>query len=419
MSQRWSNALNEGQEARAIALDFSKAFDKCSFEAVLFKLERIGISGPLLQWFRSYLTDRKQRVVVGTASSPYAPVTSGVPQGSVLAPILFLVMINDAFDVVENHLDVFADDSTLWAVIPGKSRRKAVAASLEKDLAALNAWAKRWLMQFNHSKTELLTISNKKDVQSFRKNGLNADGHYKLDSDSNPNPHPLLRFGESVLPEAATAKVVGLTFSSNLSWLPHINTIAKHANKAISILTRARKFLTTAALASIYKSHVRSRMEYLSPIWSGALTKSTLGHDTAPDRLDRIQTRAAKLIGPEEAIKLHELSHRRGVSGLCFIHRLLHGTAPSAVLDLLPPRAPAPTRPSRHSNKAGGTPFFARPSARQTDNMSWINSCVPLFTRTFNALPPAIQSIPSLQAFKVAANKSVDLTFHAITASVA
>jgi hypothetical protein len=420
MTQRWTNALNrnDGGEARAIAIDFSKAFDTVCHEALLLKLERLGVSGPLLQWFRSFLTDRKQRVVVGSAASAYAAVTSGVPQGSVLSPLLFICFINDAFDVVENHLDVFADDSTLWAEIPSQKHARArdrdderekVAASLNKDLAALNAWAERWLMKFNHSKTELLTISRKKDVLAFRNNGLDKDGHYKTGV---KNPHPSLTFGSATLPESACAKIVGLTIACNLSWLPHIQRIGDHANKAVSILHRARNFLSTSALASVYKSHVRSRMEYLSPIWSGALPKSS-----TLDCLDKIQARAAKLVGPDEAFKFQELAHRRGLSGLCFVHRLLHKVAPVSVLDLLPARATAPVRATRRSERAGGTPFFAQPtgSANLVDSNSWFNSCIPLFVRTFNALPAAIQDQEktSLQVFKTAANKDVDLTFHA------
>jgi ribonuclease P/MRP protein subunit RPP40 len=411
MTQRWANALNRGDggEARAIAIDFSKAFDTVCHEALLLKLKRLGVDGKLHDWFRSFLTDRKQRVVVGSAASPYAPVTSGVPQGSVLSPLLFICFINDAFDVVDNHLDVFADDSTLWAEIPSQEHRAAVAASLDKDLAALNTWAERWLMKFNHSKTELLTISRKKDVLAFRQNGLDKEGHYKVGAEQ--NPHPSLTFGSATLPESACAKVVGLTIASNLSWLPHIQRIGNHANKAVSILHRARNFLSKAALASVYKSHVRSRMEYLSPIWSGALPMSS-----TLDCLDKIQARAAKLVGPNEAFKFQELAHRRGISGLCFVHRLQHQVAPVSVLDLLPALATAPARASsRLSKRAGGTPFFAKPagSARLVNSNSWIKSCVPLFVRTFNALPAHIQKLTSLQAFKTAANEAVDLTFHA------
>jgi hypothetical protein len=425
MTQRWANALNRGDggEARAIAIDFSKAFDTVAHEGLLLKLERLGVSGTLLEWFRSFLTDRKQRVVVGSSASAYAPVSSGVPQGSVLSPLLFICFINDAFDVVENHLDVFADDSTLWAEIPSAKHRADatasdlaaltakhradVAASLDKDLAALNAWAERWLMKFNHSKTELLTISRKKDVLAFRQNGLDKDGHYKAGV---KNPHPSLTFGSATLPESACAKIVGLTIASNLSWLPHIQRIGNHANKAVSILHRARNFLSKAALASVYKSHVRSRMEYLSPIWSGALPKSA-----TLDCLDKIQARAAKLVGPDEAFKFQELAHRRGLSGLCFVHRILHKVAPDSVLDLLPAPAPAPARATRRSSRPGGTPFFAQPtgSARLVDSDSWLLSCVPLFVHAFNALPDRIQKLPSLQNFKCTANEAVDLTIHA------
>jgi hypothetical protein len=411
LSQRWANVLKDGGEVRAVALDISKAFDRIWHKGLVFKLERLGISGSLLRWLESFLSGRTQRVIVGSGASEFAPVTAGVPQGSVLAPILFLCFINDLFDVVENELDIFADDSTLWAPIPSRRDRVSVAASLNKDLEAISSWAKAWLVTYNHTKTELLTFSTKKDVSAFRRNWYSKDDHV-LPSPTT-NPHPALSFCDTVLPESSSfrAKIVGLTFKYDLTWRLHISNVVKSAKNSLYLLRRARRFLSSAALATIYKSHIRSRMEYLSPIWSGSLKPSCLpGTLGLNDELDLLQRRAERIIGLEPGVSLPFLAHRRGISGLSFMHRLLHRSAPSAVLDLSPSRAVL-RRVTRAQTKA---PIFLEPpSIDCTTPNYWSQSCVPLFTEVFNTLPPALQAITSLQKFKTMVNKQVDLTFHA------
>ena len=134
MCQRWADHLHHGHEIRCVALDMSKAFDKVWHDGLCLKLARLGVSGSLLLWLRSFLSGRFQRVVVGQSCSSFLRVLAGVPQGSVLAPLLFLVFINDMFDCVSNNLDAFADDSTLWAPVPSSSHRLSVSLSLNADL---------------------------------------------------------------------------------------------------------------------------------------------------------------------------------------------------------------------------------------------------------------------------------------------
>jgi hypothetical protein len=408
MAQRWANALKEGKDVRAIALDISKAFDRVWHAGLLWKLERKGISGVLLAWFRSYLVGRKLRVLLGSAASKYFPITAGVPQGSVLGPVLFLVMIDDLFDAVENELDVFADDSTLWSVVDSPAARVSVAESLNKDLAAIEQWSKSWLVTYNHTKTELVTFSRKRDVLAFQKNGLNKDGHVLALPAL--NPHPSLSFCSTVLPESTSFKIVGLTFTSKLCWSKHINNVAVNARRAIGLVKRLTRYLNPAALSTIYKSHVRSRMEYLCPIWGGAAAADL-------EKLNVIQRRVTRLIQVKEtdAVKaaaradckripsdLDLLAHRRGVSGLCFIHRLVNNTAPVAVRGLTPTLAPPPTRSTRHSTTH--PPYLVLNTIRRTDADFWSNSCINICSRAYNALSRDCQTETDLRAFKVMAN---------------
>ena len=394
ITQRWSIAVGKGQEARVVALDISKAFDKVWHEGLLFKLQRIGISGTLLTWFASYLSDRRQRVHINGSYSTFMPTKAGVPQGSVLGPILFLVT---------NNLDVFADDRTLWATIPLPSMRASVATSLNRDLAAIQDWAAAWLVTYNHTKTELLTVSKNtkhSDVAAFRSNGLHKKGFYL--SSPIPCPHPPLFFYGKSIPERPKVKIVGLTITDTLCWSKHIRNIAAKARWSLSYLRSAKRVLSGPAVAVIYKSHIRSLMEYACPIWMGGL-KADLA------LLDKIQLRAVSLIGPTHCSNIQLLAHRRGVAGLCVMHRLVYGVAPHALHDLLPSPAPPVRTSSRLRNSRTTNINFFTPPDRRLPNY-YLNSMIPKLTMAWNReLSIDQQSIRSLQAFKLRVNSEANL----------
>jgi hypothetical protein len=392
LCERWSHALKDGKEVRAAALDLSKAFDRCWFEGILFKLERKGVSGPLLAWFRSYLFGRKARVNVEGSFSGFSPVCAGVPQGSVLGPLLFLVMIDDLFDVVENQLSVFADDSTLWSIVPNTASRATVAASLNNDLEQINLWSKRWLCQYNHDKSEVLTVSRKNDVKRRR----SKDEGTGID-----DLHPPLSFGGCAIEEKRSIKFVGLIVSYDLSWNEHVRSVAKNAKMSLSLLRRLRAYLSPPALATIYKSHVRSRMEYMGPIWGGA-------GSSVLESLNVIERAAKDIMGPDQGKKLDSLAHRRGISTfkLSFLHRLVNGAAPIAVRDLRPARmVRAPNCAARSTrSRLKQLNALVPPVVKCDDPGYWSNSCIKIGITAFNSLSPECQSLFDLQHFKKAAN---------------
>ena len=143
---QFGKALEKRQQVDVIYLDFPKAFDKVSHCKLLFKLECLGIRGSLLGWFRSYLTNRRQRVVINNISSNFLPVTSGVPQGSILGPLLFLIFINNMPNVIskDTSLPLFADDSKCFRLILGQKD----GDELQDDLNKLLTWSYTWGMEF-------------------------------------------------------------------------------------------------------------------------------------------------------------------------------------------------------------------------------------------------------------------------------
>ena len=139
------------------------AFDRFWHNGLIRKLYAIGVRGTLLTWFKDYLTNRTQAVVIKGKTSPYLTIPSGVPQGSVLGPLLFLIYMNDIVIDIEAIIKLFADDTSIYLSIDEPDRRSLI---LNSDLLKITNWAKKWKVSFNPSKTELMTICNKRDTQT-------------------------------------------------------------------------------------------------------------------------------------------------------------------------------------------------------------------------------------------------------------
>ena len=152
-------AVDKGKEIRVVFLDISKAFDRVWHAGLLEKLRGAGIRGTLLQWLKSYLTDRQQRVTINGARSPWGKILAGVPQGSVLGPLLFLIFINDIVHVINRcKIRLFADDTCLFVEIDEPDE---AAQILNENLNEIQQWANKWLVSFSPPKTVELLISNK------------------------------------------------------------------------------------------------------------------------------------------------------------------------------------------------------------------------------------------------------------------
>ena len=142
-------SLDNGNDVLMIFLDISKAFDRVYHQGLLYKLETFGISENLYNWMKSYLEDRSQRVVLSGCASEWRSTNAGVPQGSILGPLLFLIFINDIVDGIDSEAFLFADDTSLYRQL----RHESDVASLNSDLEKINNWAAQWLVDFNVKKT--------------------------------------------------------------------------------------------------------------------------------------------------------------------------------------------------------------------------------------------------------------------------
>ena len=151
-------------EVRSVFLDISKAFDKVWHEGLIFKMEQNGVSGKLLELFRSYLHNRKQRVSLNGNNSEFSNVESGVPQGSILGPLLFLIYINDLETNIKSNIKFFADDTMLFSVVKDPN---ITANDLNHDLDVISKWAHQWKLEFNpdpHKQATEVLFSCKKNL---------------------------------------------------------------------------------------------------------------------------------------------------------------------------------------------------------------------------------------------------------------
>ena len=151
---KWSEPLDEGLDIDCIYTDFQKAFDKVPHKRLIKKIENYGITNPILSWIQDFLTRRYQQVSINGETSNQKEVTSGLPQGSVLGPILFVIYINDLPEAVESAAYLFADDTKIFRVINSLDDQHI----LQNDLVKLENWSDKWLLKFHPEKCKLFTI---------------------------------------------------------------------------------------------------------------------------------------------------------------------------------------------------------------------------------------------------------------------
>ena len=168
VSHTLQSSLESGQEARIVQIDFSAAFDTVNYLGILYKLFSVGIGGSVLSILTLFLSNRSQHVMVDGYRSKLVNVVSGVPQGSVLCQLLFLLYTLELFSYLENKLIGYADNSTLMAVVPSTGVRVAVAESMIRDLGRVNEWCDLWGMILNASKTKTMIVSRSRTILASR-----------------------------------------------------------------------------------------------------------------------------------------------------------------------------------------------------------------------------------------------------------
>ena len=223
---------------REISKKLSKAFDRVWHEGLLYKLKQNGIEGNLLRWFSSYLGNRKQKVIIGGSSSTFKYVQSGVPQGSILGPLLFLIYVNDMTKDLQADIHQFADDTNLLYTY---NDFEQVATKANQDLQKLSVSAETWRVSFNALKTHFIIFSLKTN-----------------------RTQPLIPIVLNNVEIKEVKKLVslGVTLTNNLSWNEHILSLIDKSSKRMFILRSYRTILPRRALIQLYKTMILPLLEY-------------------------------------------------------------------------------------------------------------------------------------------------------------
>ena len=286
-------------------LDFSKAFDTVPHRRLLAKLEAYGIDGPILRWISDFLTRRKMCVVVDGESSRDVSVESGVPQGTVLGPLLFLCHVNDMPEHVTSQIRLFADDCLLYRKIHNHNDQ----IQLQQDLDNLYTWANQWGMKFNEKKC--YHMSTKQKLSHF----YTINGH--------------------ILEQVQDSPYLGINFSESLSWKTHIDQVRKKASSILGFLRRNLRHTPISCRKNAYLALVRSKMEYGCVVWD-PYVKADI------DNLESIQRSAARFITKDyrsrhegcvtdmlHRLELPTLQERRQHQRLAMMYKVVEGQVPA------------------------------------------------------------------------------------------
>ena len=362
----------QGHQTDVLVMDFSKAFDKVGHDRLLSKLTHYGITGHTHEWIRGWLTNRRQRVVIDGESSDLVHVTSGVPQGSVLGPCLFLLFINDLAEDLESIVRLFADDTIAYLTIDSQSD----ANRLQKDLDRLATWGINWQMEFHPEKCQVLRVT-KKLKPSF-------SGSYLL------NGHQLEIVDK--------AKYLGVTIQSDLRWDTHVTNITNKANSTLAVLKRNVRVSSKTIKASAYKALVRPHLEYCSSVWDPPTKKLS-------NQVEMVQRRSARWVnsnyrtgpnttGPSKMIKDLEwppLETRRQNARLCLMYKMANNLVNSTYRSLLTPYPYSTKNMPSHAF----VPLDLIPTKQY-----FSSSYFPRTVQEWNSLPTSTAQAPSLEAFK-------------------
>ena len=359
--------IAKGEVVDVVYLDFQKAFDTVPHARLIKKLEAYGIDGEMLSWITEYLKNRTQVVTINGESSTIGDVISGIPQGTVLGPLLFVIYINDILDNINSDGLLFADDTKIFRSITCKEDSQ----TLQDDIDELEKWSDLWLLKFHPDKCHLLTLGKFENIVYCHR--------YKV--------------GGKEIEHVFDEKDLGVVMDSELAFADHITEKVKKANSIVGIIRRSFSCLDKVTFVKLFTAFVRHHLEYGQAVWSPHLRKYI-------DMIESVQIRATKLVDGfgkltySERLKqlqLPTLAFRRLRGDMIETYKHFH----SYDHDTLPTSFRPRNRPSR-SHKYQIHPIKPRDGERGIHKNSFYCRIVDLW----NNLPSSVVEAPTLNAFK-------------------
>ena len=363
---KWTESLDTGKEVDVVFLDFQKAFDSVPHNRLLDKLAHYGIKGTALEWISSFLIGRSQQVKIHNATSQREVVRSGVPQGSVLGPALFVIFINSLPDVVtpSTQIFLFADDAKMFRQITNQEDQDR----LQIDLDNLHRWTTKSLLRFNSDKCACMTLTRRRtdDERQYFMNGKSLR-HSQAERD------------------------LGVIIDQKLSFDEHIAAKIKKANSMASLIRRTYTYLDEKTFLLLYKSLVRPHLEYCNQIWRPYLRKHIAAIENVQRRATRMIPGMSGLTYEERLtkLKLPTLEYRRMRGDMIETYKILSGKYDSAITEGL---FTINNRISRgHNLKLE----VHRPNTNMRKN-TFTFRCV----NKWNQLPEEVITAPSVRSFE-------------------
>ena len=370
----WMEAINRGEHVDVMYIDLRKAFDSVDHKKLIQKCEAYGIRGKSIAFIKAFLTNRWQRVKVGDVFSQWSRVTSGVPQGSVLGPLLFLIYINDMPDVISScEIKLYADDAKIF-----RSRESTMsrAVGLQHDLTSLQIWCEEWQMQINGSKCSLLQIGwNRNVVTQYTVGGV-------------------------VAPNETSVKDLGVSVSGRLNFSEHCGRISSKASQRVGLTYRAFSSRDTPFMIGMFKTYVRPILEYNCEVWSPVKLEDI-------DRLERVQRSFTKRIKGlfnktySERLLLcgiESLEFRRIKRDVVLVYKIINGLIDLLFIDYFDYAPDVGTR-------GNSLKLYAR-HARTNITLNFFGNRVVNF---WNVLPNYVVLAPSLNVFKKRLDEKADV----------
>ena len=357
----------DGGVVDSIYMDFSKAFDSVPHRRLIGKLESYGVRGKILNWITEFLTARSQVVKVNNAESSLALVLSGIPQGSVLGPTLFIIYINDLLDDVNSNGLLFADDAKIFSRISSVDD----ALSLQSDINLLENWSKLWLLNFHPDKCHVLTLGKFDNIKHTQRYSIAGNE----------------------LEHVFDEKDLGVTIDSNLTFEDHISLKVKKANVMVGLIRRSFTFLSCNLFKKLYTTFVRPHLEYAQTVWSPHLKRYI-------NVIENVQIRATKLVDGLSKLSYSErlrrldlptLVYRRARGDMIEVYKHFHSYDPATLPDSFQPK----TRLSRKHS-------YQLHELRPRDGTRGIqtNSFYYRAAKVWNNLPRKVVDAKNLNLFK-------------------